>query len=70
MASAPFAFGGLVLASLVFSDGQGSKKRPVLVVYDFGDADLLVVPVTSHPPRVSTDAVISDWSAAGLSGSH
>ena len=49
MANATFAFGDLLLALLIFSDGQGSKKRPVLVVYDFGDADLLVVPVTSHP---------------------
>jgi hypothetical protein len=48
MASAAFAFGDLLLALLIFSDGRGSKKRPVLVVYDFGDADLLVVPVTSH----------------------
>jgi mRNA interferase MazF len=66
MASAPFVFGDLLLALLIFSDGQGSKKRPVLVVYDFGDGDLLVVPVTSHPPRVSTDVVISDWKGASL----
>jgi hypothetical protein len=30
MATAPFAFGDLLLALLIFSDGQGSKKRPAL----------------------------------------
>jgi len=29
-----------------FRDGQGAKRRPVLLVRDFGDADLLVVPIT------------------------
>jgi mRNA interferase MazF len=60
------AQGDVLLAFLVFSDRQGSKRRPVLVVHDFGDTDLLVVPVTSHPARVATDLVLSDWKVAGL----
>jgi hypothetical protein len=43
------------LAWLVFSDGQGSKRRPVLVLHDFGDDDLLVAPVTSQRARIATD---------------
>ncbi len=66
MAEPVFASGEMLLAFLVFSDGQGSKRRPVLVVHDFGDADLLVVPVTTHPARVATDVVLSDWRATGL----
>lgn len=58
--------GEVLLAWLVFSDGQGNKRRPVLVVHDFGDDDLLVVPVTSQPARVPTDAVLSEWKAARL----
>ena len=58
--------GDLLLAWLVFSDGQGTKRRPVLVVRDFGDDDLLVVPVTGHPARVASDLVLSDWKTAGL----
>lgn len=58
--------GDVLLAFLVFSDGQGIKRRPVMVVHDFGDADLLVVPVTSQPARVATDVVLSDWKGAGL----
>ena len=58
--------GEVLLAWLVFSDGQGSKRRPVLLVRDFGDNDLLVVPVTSHPARGEIDVVLSDWKNAGL----
>ena len=58
--------GDILLAWLVFSGGQGSKRRPVLVVRDFGDDDLLVVPVTGHPARVASDLVLADWKSAGL----
>lgn len=59
-------FGELLLAAMVFSDASGVKKRPVLVVHDPGDADLLVVPVTSHPARSAEDVVIAAWQGAGL----
>jgi hypothetical protein len=36
------------------------------VVHDFCDDHLLVPPITSHPARVATDLIISDWEAAGL----
>ena len=58
--------GDVLLAWLVFSDGQGTKRRPALVVQDFGDDDLLVVPITSQPARVEADVVLSDWQSAGL----
>ena len=58
--------GEVLLAWLVFSDGQGAKRRPVLVVHDFGDDDLLVVPITSQRARVVTDLILLDWKSAGL----
>lgn len=61
-----YSQGDVLLAFLVFSDGQGSKRRPVLVIHDFGDADLLVVPITSHPPRSDSDVPLTDWKGAGL----
>ncbi|MBI4026194.1 MAG: type II toxin-antitoxin system PemK/MazF family toxin [Verrucomicrobia bacterium] len=61
-----YRFGDVLLATLTFSDGSGAKKRPVLVVHEPGDDDLLVVPVTSHPTRVTEDVTINDWAAAGL----
>ena len=42
------------------------KKRPLLLVHDAGDADLLVVPLTSHPPRSAEDVALQEWGAAGL----
>ena len=42
------AQGEVLLAWLVFSDGQGSKRRPVLVVQDFGDDDLLARQINSR----------------------
>jgi mRNA interferase MazF len=58
--------GDVLLAWLVFSDGQGTKRRPVLVIHDFGDDDLLVVPITSQRARVATDLVLTDWKIAQL----
>jgi mRNA interferase MazF len=58
--------GEVLLAWLVFSDGQGAKRRPVLVVHDFGDDDLLVVPITSQRARTAADLVLTDWKNAGL----
>jgi mRNA interferase MazF len=58
--------GEVLLAWLVFSDGQGAKRRPVLVVHDFGDDDLLVVPITSQHASVVTDLILLDWKSAGL----
>ena len=34
-----FSPGDVLLVPVVFSDGSGHKKRPVVVVYDSGDAD-------------------------------
>ena len=58
--------GEVLLAWLIFSDGQGAKRRPVLVVHDFGDDDLLVVPITSQRARTVADLVLTDWKSAGL----
>jgi mRNA interferase MazF len=66
MAAPVFSKGEVLLALLIFSDSQGSKRRPVLVVHDFGDSDLLVVPVTSHAARIQTDVFLNDWRNAGL----
>jgi len=58
--------GQILLLLLRFSDGFGAKRRPVLVVHDFGDADLLVVPITSHAARGPGDMTVQNWADAGL----
>jgi mRNA interferase MazF len=58
--------GEILLVSLVFSSQAGNKRRPVVVVYDSVDADLLVAPITSHVARTSFDVTVTQWQQAGL----
>ena len=58
--------GEILLVSLVFSSQTGNKRRPVVVVYDSLDADLLVAPITSHVARTSFDVTVTQWQQAGL----
>jgi mRNA interferase MazF len=59
-------FGDVLLARLPFPDGRGAKARPILVVYEHGDADMLVAPIISHRVRGESDTELQDWQAAGL----
>lgn len=61
-----YQFGDVFLVPIGFSDATSQKKRPVLIVHDTGDADVLVVPITSHPPRSFEDVPLPNWRAAGL----
>lgn len=61
-----FSLGDILLVPVVFADGSGVKNRPVVVVFDTGDADLLVAPVTSQPARSTRDVPVNNWQAAGL----
>jgi mRNA interferase MazF len=61
-----FSPGDVLLVPVVFSDGGGHKKRPVVIVYDSGDADLLVAPVTSQAARSPRDVPVVNWQRAGL----
>ena len=58
--------GDVLLVPVVFSDGSGHKKRPVVGVYDNGDADLLVAPVTNQAARSPRDLPVVNWQQAGL----
>ncbi len=61
-----FSPGDVLLVPVPFSDGSGRKKRPVVIVYDCGDADLLVAPVTSQAARSPRDVPVVNWQRAGL----
>jgi mRNA interferase MazF len=58
--------GEILLVELVFTSQAGSKKRPVMVIRDAGDDDLLVAPVSSQAVRVAYDVILGDWQTAGL----
>jgi len=61
-----YSQGDILLASLVFTSQSGRKQRPVMVVFDPGDDDLLVVPITSHTVRGRFDIVLGEWQKSGL----
>lgn len=63
--------GDVVLVEVVFSEGEGSKKRPALIVssgdYHKGRQEVIIAAITSNIKRVFFgDTVIEGWDAAGL----
>ena len=64
--SAHYSPGEILLAVMVFSTQARTKRRPVLVIHDSGDDDLLVAPVASHAGRSGHDILLSDWQEACL----
>ena len=53
------------VAEIRFTDGLGSKKRPVLVLWLDG-SDAVIAAVTSAAARSSTDVPLADWRTSGL----
>lgn len=64
--AATYRRGDVVLVTLTYSSQTGLKKRPVVVLRDVGDADILVVPVTSQASRVRYDVPLAEWQQEGL----
>ena len=57
--------GDFWVAEIPFTDGLGSKKRPVLVLWLDG-SDVVIAAVTSAAARSSTDIPLADWRTSGL----
>ncbi len=57
--------GEIWVAEITFTNGQDSKLRPVLVLWEDG-ADVVVALVTSASPRTVTDVELLDWTTSGL----
>ena len=62
-----YSFGDVLIINFPFSDGQVSKRRPVLVIKDTNDKDVLVAKITSQSYKTSNDINLKDWKQAGLS---
>jgi mRNA interferase MazF len=58
-------FGEVYLCRFPFTDGVGSKVRPSLVLFDFGE-DAIVCRVTGRIRTGGMNIGIDDWSEAGL----
>ncbi len=61
-----YRFGDIVLIAFPYSNNEGNKKRPALVLLDAGDNDVLLARITSQYVNTDFDVVISEWQQAGL----
>jgi mRNA interferase MazF len=57
--------GDIVSIEFPFSDLQGQKRRPGLVLAA-DTSDVLLARLTTHPPRGASDVALSQWAASGL----
>jgi len=58
--------GEVVLISVQFHQGTGTKVRPALVLLDTGDEDFVAAPITSRARGTEYDFLLQDWKACGL----
>ena len=61
-----FKPGDIVLLDVPFTGGAQTKRRPALVALDTGDADIVVVRITSQARQDEFDVDLIDWRGAGL----
>jgi len=61
-----FDFGDIVLLKFPFTDGKGYKRRPALIINDFGDGDIVVCRITSQIYETPFDVYIDRWKESGL----
>ena len=57
--------GDFWVGNIPFTNGAGSKKRPILLLWLDGE-DVVAAAVTSAQPRSQTDVFLNDWSVSGL----
>jgi mRNA interferase MazF len=61
-----YRHGTIVVVNFPATSGQPGKIRPSLVVFDSGDADIIIAKLTTRGPRGSHDVVLNDWTPVGL----
>lgn len=59
-------FGDILILNFPFAEKEGSKRRPVMVILDTNDGDLLVSKITSKPYTSLFDYYVKEWQAANL----
>ena len=60
-----FKVGDIVSVNFPYSDLQGYKRRPGLVLH-FDQQDLLLARITTQPASTPTDISITQWTTSGL----
>ncbi|MFN5539813.1 MAG: type II toxin-antitoxin system PemK/MazF family toxin [Candidatus Melainabacteria bacterium] len=67
MSSALYKFGDVILAECSFSDGTGSKRRPMLVIVNRElSLDLIACKITTNMKEFPHCLIIEDWQKAQL----
>ena len=61
-----YNFGDIILIGFPHTDLQTISKRPVVVLYDSGDRDVLVARITTQEYTSETDYKILKWKECGL----
>lgn len=61
-----FDFGDVVLVHFPQTGTTARKQRPGIVVLDIGDADVVIIPVTSKERTLPGDIAIQDLASTGL----
>ncbi len=61
-----YLFGDVLIINFPFTDGQGAKRRPVMVIKDTNDKDILIAKITSQLYNTEFDVRLQDWKHAGL----
>lgn len=61
-----YKFGEIVLIGFPHTDLQGISKRPIVVLYDSGDQDVLVARITTQQYTTEADYKVADWKKCGL----
>ncbi len=56
-----YLFGEVLIINFPFSDGIRSKRRPVMVIKDTADNDILIAKITSQAYNTEFDVYINDW---------
>jgi mRNA interferase MazF len=66
MIAEKLVFGDILLLKFPYTDGYSFKKRPVLLINDLEDGDIIVCRITSKIYHSKYDIVIENWVNSGL----
>ena len=61
-----YRFGDILILNFPFTEGSGFKRRPVMIIKDTEDGDLLVSKITSKIYTTIFDHTITEWTSANL----
>lgn len=61
-----YNFGDIILLKFPHVDLQYASKRPAIVLYDYGDRDVLVARITTQEYSTEADYKILKWKESGL----